>query len=91
MSLFKFSPGTIVATPGALDKIEDKGVDVLALLSRHLSGDWGDLDAEDKAKNDEAVLVGTRLLSAYVVDDVKFWIITEWDRSVTTILLPEEY
>jgi len=62
------------------------------ILSRHRSGDWGDLlGAEDKASNDQAIEDGTRLLSAYELFGEKIWIITEWDRSVTTFLFPSEY
>ena len=60
-------------------------------LYRHSVGDWGDLDDEDKASNDAAVKDGGRLLSAYMVDDRTIWIITEADRSVTTMLFPEDY
>lgn len=63
-------------------------------LNRHMSGDWGDLDPEDKVLNDDAVNGEDRILSAYnYADDhsLKIWIITEWDRSVTTILFPHEY
>ncbi|MEX1258148.1 MAG: hypothetical protein WEG36_11075 [Gemmatimonadota bacterium] len=67
-------------------------VDVLESLSRHAVADWGDLDPEDRESNDRALRCGGRLLSSYRTStEVKFWIITEWDRSVTTILLPEEY
>jgi hypothetical protein len=59
---------------------------------RHARGDWGDVDAHDKRANDAAVKQGTRIVSAYVLDDgTRVWIITEADRSSTTILLPEEY
>lgn len=61
-------------------------------LARHAAGDWGDLCGEDRAANDRAVAVGARILSAYhTPEGVKLWIITEADRSATTILLPEEY
>ena len=60
-------------------------------FSRHASGDWGDLCEEDKAVNDDALKNGGRLFSAYKKDDTTIWIITEWDRSVTTILFPSEY
>ena len=66
-------------------------------LDRHLNGDWGDLYDEDKAMNDESVRMeneeemGWRLMSSYSIDDIKIWIITEADRSSTTILLPSEY
>ncbi len=61
-------------------------------LQRHESGDWGDIGPEDIETNEQALLHGDRLFSAYhSTKGVKFWIITEWDRSVTTILLPEDY
>jgi hypothetical protein len=61
-------------------------------MARHVSGDWGELDDEDKQSNEEALKDGSRLLSAYLDrNNVKFWIITEADRSATTVLLPEDY
>ncbi|MCO6451387.1 MAG: hypothetical protein J5I90_11430 [Caldilineales bacterium] len=87
-----FSLGQIVSTPGALDALEDARVHPLQLLLRHQSGDWGTLDDEDWQANDEAVSSGLRILSAYVLPtNVKVWVITEHDRSVTTLLLPSEY
>jgi hypothetical protein len=87
-----FASGHIVATPGALAVLEEKQIVPLALLRRHWTGDWGDLDAEDQAANDLALTEGTRLFSAYNLgDDTTIWIITEWDRSITTLLLPSEY
>jgi hypothetical protein len=71
--------------------MENAGIGPFALLGRHVRGDWGDLDDEDKQRNDEALTLGSRIFSAYLVKGVKFWVITEADRSVTTILLPEEY
>jgi hypothetical protein len=66
--------------------------ELMGMFQRHQSGDWGDLGAEDKALNDEAVKEGLRILSAYVTrKGIRLWIITEWDRSVTTALLPEDY
>lgn len=88
----RFQAGQIVMTPGALD-LAVKGADLLTCMIRHLSGDWGDLCDSDKQANDkglEATSV-TRLLSAYETEHGKIWIITEIDRSATTILLPEEY
>jgi hypothetical protein len=83
-----FPLGRILATPGALDL----GVNFYPYLHRHQYGDWGDLEAEDKAENDYSVKNGLRILSAYQTPNgTKFWIISEADRSVTTILLPEEY
>ena len=90
MNTLKFSPGLFVATPNALAHVTNP--EILASLARHLSGDWGDVDDEDRAANDRALIEGTRLLSVYyTADQTKFWIITEWDRSVTTVLLPEDY
>jgi hypothetical protein len=86
----KFDPGRIVATPGALEAFSEEHL--LICLRRHLQGDWGDLDSEDWEANNAALRGGSRLLSAYVhADGGKLWIITEWDRSVTTFLLPSEY
>jgi hypothetical protein len=86
----KFSLGAIVATPNAMDELSSD--DIERGLARHLSGDWGDVCPEDWKLNDEALKIGNRLLSAYTAaNGVKFWIITEWDRSTTTILLPEDY
>ena len=84
-----FELGQLMATPGA-----QQALDVLTLtflVARHHAGDWGDLDAHDKAANNRAVREGSRILSAYQVGDTKLWIITEADRSATTILLPDEY
>ena len=66
----------------------------MSLIQRHVTGDWGDVCAEDADANEQALLTGARLLSSYrssPVEAVKVWIITEADRSSTTILLPEEY
>lgn len=84
-----FHLGRLLITPGAKATIPT--YDILEALSRHQRGDWGDLDAEDKATNDYALEHGERLMSAYTSGDTRFWIITEWDRSATTILLPDEY
>jgi hypothetical protein len=85
-----FQPGQIVATRGALSVLSRE--DIMKALGRHLSGDWGDLSTEDKQENDFAVNNEFRILSSYTSKKgVKFWIITEADRSVTTVLLPEEY
>lgn len=81
--------GQIVATPGAAAVLTPD--DITDLLRRHQTGDWGTVDAEDRAANDAAVRAGERVLSAYVVRGTKVWVITEWNRSVTTFLLPEEY
>jgi len=88
----KFEPGRIVATPGALDAMEEAGDNPASFLARHLAGDWGELDAEDARENEFSLANGFRLLSAYRLrNGVKIWVITEADRSATTFLLPEEY
>jgi len=86
-----FKLGQIVSTPGAKEALSQPGVDWMALLMRHSTGDWGDLDAEDKRANDDAVMNGDRILSAYNLSTgARIWIITEADRSATRFLLPEE-
>ena len=86
----KFRLGQLVATPNAQAHITP--ADIGIALLRHVTGDWGDLDAEDRQVNDEAVAHGARILSAYqAANGTRFWIITEADRSVTTVLLPEDY
>ncbi len=85
------SLGRVVATTGALKMLAEAGEDPLSLLSRHASGDWGELDAHDRRENERSLKNGWRVLSAYPVGERKVWVITEADRSVTTILLPEEY
>jgi hypothetical protein len=89
--LFPF--GQLVATPGALEALRrNPSVGVWTYLSRHLTGDWGDLEAEDVTENELSLREGFRLLSAYhLPDGTKIWIITEADRSVTTVLLPDDY
>jgi hypothetical protein len=92
VSGIKFSPGSIVATPGALAALESAGADPMAYVVRHLAGDWGDVDEHDRRENELSLIHGFRLLSAYTLNDgTKIWIITEADRSATTILLPDEY
>ena len=87
-----FSLGQIVATPGALEGLQSAGVSPREYLSRHQAKDWGDLSPLDVAENERSVRAGCRVLSAYrLLTGVRIWIITEADRSVTTILLPSEY
>ena len=87
-----FPLGRTVATPGALDALDLAGVAPEALLDRHGRGDWGDLGEDDWQRNVQALTSGERLLSAYVLPDTtRVWIITEADRSATTLLLPSEY
>lgn len=88
----KFSLGRIVATPGALEAVQQANQNPFEFIRRHQAGDWGDLCEEDKRENELSLKNGFRLLSAYrTLHDVKVWIITEADRSVTTLLLPREY
>ena len=93
MSGAKFSPGSLYATPGALEAFRVSGDDILAYLVKHLALDPGDLSPEDIAENELSVREGFRILSAYRLSDgkTKIWLITEADRSSTTVLLPEEY
>jgi hypothetical protein len=85
----RFPLGQVVITANANAQLDPAAVQ--AGLLRHAKGDWGDLDAEDAQLNEDALKHGDRLLSAYGNGDLRFWIITESDRSVTTILLPEDY
>lgn len=89
----RFPMGRPVITPAAHAALDAAGIEGALLLARHVHGDWGDLGAEDLATNELALLTGNRLLSSYSLPDgrSKAWIITEADRSVTTILMPEEY
>jgi hypothetical protein len=87
-----FPLGQVVATPGAITAFQATGQSPLEFLKRHVQGDWGELDAHDVAENEYSLQRGLRLLSVYTLSDgTRFWIITEADRSVTTVLLPEEY
>jgi hypothetical protein len=85
----KFPAGQIVITRNAADRLSQ--AEIAEGLARHLFGDWGDLVPEDMRSNDDALIRGNRLLSAYGKGNGRFWIISEWDRSVTTVLLPEDY
>jgi len=90
MSAAKFPLGRLVSTPNALENIPNP--DIMAALLRHLTGDWGDVDEHDREENELSLKEGFRLLSVYrSAKGVKFWIITEADRSRTTVLLPEDY
>ena len=94
VTVFVFSPrfqlGQLVATPNALEQIPNE--EIMQGLKRHAACDWGELDPEDRRSNDRALAHGGRLFSRYPsTQGVKFWIITETDRSVTTALMPEDY
>ena len=88
----KFPLGQLCSTPGAARALQQCNQPVLPLFRRHAMGDWGAVDDEDKQANDSDLKHGGRLLSCYhLSDDTRVWVITEWDRSATTLLLPEEY
>ena len=102
----RFTLGQVLATPGALALLEKHGVSTAALIIRHLEGSWGDVCAEDAETNEMAIKYGNRIMSVYRLVDAQrivstpkasridlptVWVITESDRSVTTLLLPSEY
>lgn len=87
-----FQLGQIVSTPGALEEMAKAGQDPMELLHRHVTGDWGQVCAEDARENELSVDKGFRIISVYTLSTgVKIWILTEADRSATTALLPSEY
>lgn len=87
-----FPLGRLVATPGAIALLRHAGEDLLpALLERHRTGDWGEVPPEDARENEVSVRHGFRIISSYRVDGERLWVITERDRSATTLLLPSEY
>ena len=86
----KFPLGRTVVTQNALAALNPE--DVLAALGHHAAGDWGELDEEDRQANERALIESTRLVSVYRSSaNQRFYVITEWDRSLTTVLLPEDY
>jgi hypothetical protein len=90
--LVQFATGKIVATPGALRLLEQNAILPTQLIARHVRGDFGIVPEEDADSNRSAIENSrARILSSYQVGSGKVWLITEWDRSVTTILLPDEY
>jgi hypothetical protein len=97
MTSAKFDLGQILSTPGALEALASAGQAPAEFLSRHAAADWGELDEEDRALNEQALIDGSRLLSVYRTSlNVRIWIITEAEdengrRAATTILLPEQY
>ena len=87
-----FELGQVVGTPGAIEAIAAHHANVNELVMRHVMGFWGDIDPEDRAANECALIHGGRIFSAYFIgEQSKIWIITEADRSYTTLLLPSEY
>ena len=92
MKIARFPFGQVVATPGALEALEEAGETAATLLRRHITGDWGEVDEHDRQENERSLVDGCRLLSVYTLSTgTKLWIITEADRSSTTLLLPSEY
>ena len=88
----KFKLGRLLATPVALEAILEAGENPATYIDRHAAGDWGEVCADDRKANEDALVLGERLLSAYSLkSDEKIWIITEADRSATTVLTPAEY
>lgn len=88
----RFPLGRVCVTRGVHELMQAGELDPIPLLERHARGDWGDLSSSDQQQNDKALQAGDRLFSSYdVAPRSRIWIITEWDRSVTTILLPSEY
>ena len=88
----RFALGQVVATPGALAAIERAAQTPDVFLERHANGDWGEVPEDDKQANEYAVEHGYRILSAYTTSAGEcMWVLTEADRSATTMLLPEEY
>jgi hypothetical protein len=91
MTAARFAVGQIVATPGALAALEDAADNPALFLRRHVTGDWGEVDEHDRHQNEFSVEHGFRLLSSYTLSNgTRIWIITEADRSATTLLLPSE-
>lgn len=86
-----FSLGQVVATPAVIDHLMEHGISARTFLHRHQHGDWGDVCSEDAATNEAAIKHGFRILSSYECAGERLWIITEADRSVTTLLQPDEY
>ena len=87
-----FPLGRLVATPGALALLRSAGEDLLpTVLERHQSGDWGDVPPEDARENEFSMRHGFKIVSSYRVSGERLWVITERDRSATTLLLPSEY
>lgn len=88
----RFALGRVVATPGALRALQKAGQAPYEFLDRHSTGDWGEVPEEDRQENEFSVEHGFRILSAYTTRaGERIWVLTEADRSITTILLPQEY
>jgi hypothetical protein len=92
MSRELFPLGQVIITPRALDAILDCGERASALVARHVSGDWGIISAEDRSINEQSIYGGDRIFSCYQMPgNSEIWLITEWDRTRTILLLPDEF
>lgn len=93
MNLLKprFEIGRTYATAAVTKWVEQSGIDLAKYMRRHHYGDWGDLDSEDKQANEKALRHGARIFSCYLISDRKIYVITEADRSMTTVLFASEY
>lgn len=92
MNRRRFKLGQVVATPDAIAALEGAGQTAWEFVTRHVEGDFGEVDAEDRQANEEAIQHGERILSAYTLrTGVRLWVITEADRSSTCVLQPENY
>lgn len=88
----RFPLGQTVATPAALDALNEAGQHGGEFLARHHAGDWGEVGDDDRRSNEQSLIDGERLLSVYTLaSGVKLWVVTEADRSATTLLLPDDY
>lgn len=87
----KFELGKLLVTPGAVEEMDKVGINATDLLERHQEGDWSEMEAADREENEFSLDKHLRIFSSYTYENVKFWVITEADRSATTILLPSEY
>lgn len=87
-----FQLGKVVATPGAVETLAEAQTSAWTLLSRHVTGDFGDVDADDRQANLDAIKDQARILSAYTLKTgERLWVLTEADRSSTCVLRPDEY
>lgn len=87
----RFKLGVLVATPAVIELLAAAGVPVWSLVSRHVSGDYGEVDEHDRQANEDAIATGERILSAYTVAAERVWVLTEADRSSTCVLLASQY
>ena len=88
----KFELGQVVTTPGAMKALSRNQTDASKYMKRHQAGDWGDVSVDDAQENEYALTQGLSITSVYTLkDETRLWIITEADRSATTVLLPAEY